>query len=145
MAMPLDTLARLEELPASEVERAGTQWVAQYRGEILPLINLEFALQERRRQRQQVKFQANESAAPLQVLVCNHEGRTVGLVVEQILDIVEEAAELKYPASRPGVLYSTVIDERVTELIDIPAILQAAGFGFAAPKGSLSKAAEAAN
>ena len=126
---PSIPLARLEELPASNVEKAGTQWVAQYRGQILPLINLEFALEERRRSRQNAKLLANDSAAPLQVLVCDHEGHTVGLVVERILDIVENTAEVKYAASRPGVLYSTVIDERVTELIDVPTVLRAAGFG----------------
>jgi two-component system chemotaxis sensor kinase CheA len=145
MAMPLDTLARLEELPATDVEKAGKQWVAQYRGEILPLINLEYALVERRRTRQEVKLRATDSDAPLQVLVCNHEGHSVGLVVEQILDIIEDSAELKYPASRPGVLYSTVINERVTELIDIPNILQTAGFGAANGKTTLAKSAEAAN
>jgi two-component system chemotaxis sensor kinase CheA len=127
MAVPLDTLARLEELPAAQVERSGTHWVAQYRGQILPLVNLELALQERRRSRQQAKFAACESGAPLQVLVCHYQGRAVGVVVEQIIDIVEDAAEVKYPASRAGVLYSTVIQEKVTELIDIPAILSSAG------------------
>jgi two-component system chemotaxis sensor kinase CheA len=148
MAVPLDTLARLEELPASQVERAGTHWVAQYRGQILPLVNLEFALQERRHNRQEAKFTANASTAALQVLVCHHEGRAVGLVVERILDIVEDAAELKYPASRPGVLYSTVIQEKVTELIDIPTILASAGLGSAglgspAPGAAAANAAEA--
>lgn len=142
MAMALDTLARLEELPASDVEKAGTQWVAQYRGQILPLINLEFALKERRLHRQEAKSIANSTSAPLQVLVCEHEGHTVGLVVEQILDIIEDTAELKYPASRPGVLYSTVIDERVTELIDIPAVLRGAGFGSTQPDPK-AKTAEA--
>jgi two-component system chemotaxis sensor kinase CheA len=146
MAMPLDTLARLEELPANDVEKAGKQWVAQYRGEILPLINLEYALVERRRRiRPETRLRATKSDAPLQVLVCNHEGHTVGLVVEQILDIIEDSAELKYPASRPGVLYSTVINERVTELIDIPAILHTAGFGAADSKNALAKSAEAAS
>jgi len=139
MALPLDLLARLEELPAGNIEKAGTQWVAQYRGDILPLVNLEFALQERRREHQHARLVANESAAPLQVLVCNHQGRAVGLVVERILDIVEDAAELKYPASRPGVLYSTVIDERITELIDVPALLNTAGLD-----AGLAQAAEAA-
>jgi len=145
MAMPLDTLARLEELPATDVEKAGKQWVAQYRGDILPLINLEFALEERRRTRSEVKLRPTESESPLQVLVCNHQGRSVGLVVEQILDIIEDSAEMKYPASRPGVLYSTVINERVTELIDIPAILHTAGFGAGDGKTALAKSAEAAN
>jgi len=140
MAVPLDTLARLEELPASQIERAGTHWVAQYRGQILPLVNLEFALQERRRNRHQAKFMANTSTAPLQVLVCNHKGRAVGLVVERILDIVEDAAELKYPASRPGVLYSTVIQDKVTELIDIPAILSGCGLDSTAAAANFAEA-----
>src|SRR3984957_15714745 len=144
MAMPLDILTRLEELPSADVEKAGKQWVAQYRGEILPLVNLDFALEERRQtRREDSKLREDESDAPLQVLVCDHEGRNVGLVVEQILDIIEDAAELKYPASRPGILYSTVIAERVTELIDIPAILHAAGIGSAEVAAHFAKSAEA--
>lgn len=34
---------------------------------------------------------------------------------------------MKSPATRPCVLYSVVIGERVTELLDIPAILTSAG------------------
>ena len=48
------------------------------------------------------------------------------LVVERIVDIVEDSAEVQYPASRAGVLYSAVIQGRVTEMIDVPAILQTA-------------------
>ena len=63
---------------------------------------------------------------PIQVLVLNHEGRTFGLVVERILDIVEDRADVKSAATRASVLYSVVIGERVTELLDIPAILRSA-------------------
>ncbi|MFZ3215008.1 MAG: chemotaxis protein CheW [Candidatus Acidiferrales bacterium] len=127
MAVPLDTLARLEELPASDVEKTGTHWVAQYRGQILPLINLSFALKERRARRRSKEFESDtEAAARYQVLVCSHEGYRAGLVVERIVDIVEDSAEVKYPASRAGVLYSAVIQGRVTEMIDVPAILQTA-------------------
>ena len=69
-------------------------------------------------------------AAPLQVLVCNHEGHRVGLVVERIVDIVEDSAEVRYPASRQGILCSVVIHERITELIDVPAIFKAAKVQF---------------
>jgi two-component system chemotaxis sensor kinase CheA len=145
MAVPLDNLARLEELPASQVEKAGVHWVTQYRGKILPLVHLEFALAERRRHRQQAQSSVSSSGEPLQVLVCNHKGHSVGLVVERILDIVEDAAQAKYPASRAGVLYSTVINGRVTELIDIPAILQQAGLNLDNPKETLLSRAEVAH
>jgi two-component system chemotaxis sensor kinase CheA len=127
MALPLGTLARLEEFPASQVEKSGAQWVIQYRGQILPLIRLNVVLQERRQRRRHAASAAPPAdAGSIQVLVCNHEGQTVGLVVEQILDIVEDRVEVKSPATRPGVLYAAVIENRVTELLDLNAILQRA-------------------
>jgi two-component system chemotaxis sensor kinase CheA len=129
MAVPLDTLARLEEFPASQIEKSGIRWVTQYRGEILPLVKLSYVLQERRKRVRHSEFAQDTAAddAQIQVLVCNHQGQRVGLVVERILDIVEDATEVRYPASRSGVLCSAVIQGKVTELIDIPAILQSAG------------------
>jgi two-component system chemotaxis sensor kinase CheA len=94
--------------------------VVQYRGKILPLIRLEVVLAERRTRLRHPK--QDVSPDPLQVLVCNDEGRTLGIVVERILDIVEDRAEVKSPATREGILCAVVINERVTELIDIPAL-----------------------
>jgi two-component system chemotaxis sensor kinase CheA len=136
MAVPLDTLARLEEFPASQVERSGTRWVTQYRGEILPLVKLAYVLKERRKRLRHPEFaQETEAAdARIQVLVCNHQGQRVGLVVERIVDIVDDTTEVRYPASRAGVLCSAVVQGKVTELIDIPAILQSAGLESLQPQ-----------
>lgn len=51
----------------------------------------------------------------------------MGLVVERIVDIVEDSTEVRYPASRAGIVCSTVIQGKVTELVDIPVILQMSG------------------
>jgi two-component system chemotaxis sensor kinase CheA len=131
MAVPLGTVARLEELSATQAETAGTQWVAQYRGQILPLVNLQAALEERRQRKRHSTNPSPIPGQPLQVVVCNHEDHLVGLMVEHILDIVEDAADLKYPSTRPGVLHSAVIQGKVTELIDVPAVLRASGISFA--------------
>ncbi|MFZ0803200.1 MAG: chemotaxis protein CheW, partial [Terriglobales bacterium] len=48
MAIPLSSLARLEEFPRDQVEMSGSQWVTQYRGQILPLIRLNVLMEERR-------------------------------------------------------------------------------------------------
>src|SRR5260221_5239703 len=40
VAIPLSLVARLEEFPRTVIERAGTQEVMQYRGQIVPLIRL---------------------------------------------------------------------------------------------------------
>jgi two-component system chemotaxis sensor kinase CheA len=61
----------------------------------------------------------------LQGIVYSSEGKRVGLVIERILDIVEETIQAKAPPSRPGVLFTAVIQGRVTELLDMPALLQA--------------------
>jgi two-component system chemotaxis sensor kinase CheA len=128
MAVPLDILARLESWPASQIEKSGIRWVAQYRGEILPLVNLGYVLQERRHRRRHPEFESKQmSDAQIQVLVCSHKGQRVGLVVERIIDIVEDTTEVRYPASRAGVLYSAVVQGKVTELIDIPAVLRTSG------------------
>ena len=124
MAIPISTLARLEEFPLTQVETTGSQWVTQYRGKILPLIQLNRVLEERRHKSRGAAPKAD--GHPLQVLVLHHEGRSLGLVVERILDIIEDAAQVKSAATRPAVLYSVVIGERVTELLDIPAIVKAA-------------------
>lgn len=131
MALPIETLDRLEELPASQVEQSGSQWVAQYRGRILPLVRLEYALDERRQRRRSPKASAESLDKQFQVLVCHNEGQAVGVVVERILDIVEDVADVKYPATRAGVRYSAVINGRVTELLDIPAVLRSSGLKHA--------------
>jgi two-component system chemotaxis sensor kinase CheA len=144
MAIPLSTLARLEEFPAAQVEMSGSQWVTQYRGQILPLIRLNVVLQERRN-----KLRASQTPPPtdsraIPVLVLNHEGRCFGLVVDRILDIVEDRADVRSAATRPSVLYSVVIGDRVTELLDIPAILQSADLITARPAPA-PRPAEVAN
>jgi len=126
MAIPLDALARLEVFPVAQVEMSGRQWVTQYRGQILPLVRLNLVLEERRR-RLQGSPSPPEPGTALQVLVLNHEGQTFGLVVEHIVDIIEDMATVKSPATRKSVLYSVVIGERVTEILDIPAILRESG------------------
>src|SRR5450631_1378066 len=126
MAIPLSTLARLDEFPVAQVEMSGSQWVTQYRGQILPLVRLSVVMEERRNKLRALQAPPPPDSGPIQVLVLNHEGRSFGLVVERILDIVEDKADVKSTATRPSVLYSALIGDRVTELLDIPAILRAA-------------------
>ncbi len=144
MAIPLSALARLEEFPVAQVEMSGREWVTQYRGQILPLIRLNVVLEERRNRLRALQALPAIDSGPIQVLVLNHEGRTFGLVVERILDIVEELADVRSAATRASVLYSVVIDERVTELLDIPAILRSAD-GIVSQPGSAARSAQVVN
>jgi two-component system chemotaxis sensor kinase CheA len=144
MAIPLSALDRLEEFPVSQVEMSGKQWVTQYRGQILPLIRLNVVLEERRNKLRGLQALPAIDSGPIQVLVLTHEGRTFGLVVERIVDIVEDLADIRLAATRPSVLYSVVINDRVTELLDVPAILRGADSNLA-PASPLARSAETSN
>jgi two-component system chemotaxis sensor kinase CheA len=144
MAIPLSTLARLEEFPVAQVEMSGSQWVTQYRGQILPLVRLNVVLEERRNKLRALQAPPTADSGPIQVLVLNHDGRSFGLVVDRILDIVEDRADVRSAATRPSVLYSVVVGDRVTEMLDIPAILRSADVSATRP-GLATKSAEVAN
>ena len=144
MAIPLSTLARLEEFPVAQVEMSGSQWVTQYRGQILPLVRLNVVMEERRNKLRARQAPPALHSGPIQVLVLNHDGRSFGLVVERILDIVEDRADVRSAATRSAVLYSVVIGDRVTELLDVPAILRSVDVSNVRP-GPAPRVAEAAN
>jgi two-component system chemotaxis sensor kinase CheA len=119
MAVPLSTVARLEEFPISTVERSGDREVVQYRGEILPLVSLPTYF-----------IGAHTQRDPLQVIVYAEGNRSVGLIVEEILDIVHEPVTISHPATRPGVVGSAIIQQRVTDLLDVQAVMRAVDPAF---------------
>jgi two-component system chemotaxis sensor kinase CheA len=134
-AVPLALVARLEEFPRSAVERAGPMDVVQYRGEILPLIHVSRALRPRHRPARNGRPGARRQAAAdagatVQVVVYASQGQRVGLVVGSILDIVEETLVSRSPANRPGVLFTAVLQGRVTEFLDVEGLIRSAGPEF---------------
>ena len=128
VAVPLEGVSRLEEIPRSAVERIGDREVAQYRGGILPLARLLDLLEPATATAPNPGFTGGAGdGPPLQVVV--HESRhgRVGLVVDEILEIVEEGLALTPARGRAGVQGTAVIRGRVTDLIDIPTLLESAG------------------
>lgn len=136
MAIPLSMVARLEEFPRSQIERSGAQEVVQYRGQILPLIRVS-------RYVQAAAGADSESMATdlMQVVVYSEQGRSVGLVVGSINDIVEEAVTVRRDALGDGILGSAVIQEKVTDLLDVPAVIRAADPTFYTSRPSVQLAA----
>jgi two-component system chemotaxis sensor kinase CheA len=134
MAIPLAEVDRLEEFPRSTLEKVGTQEVVQYRGEILPLLDVSRLLRRRTTAQEdgRARGRRREGAAPrvrgetVQVVVHAGQGQRVGLVVGRILDIAEEAIVSRSRASRPGVLFTAVIQGRVTEFLDVAGIIRSA-------------------
>jgi two-component system, chemotaxis family, sensor kinase CheA len=111
LAIPLERVDRLEEFSPNLVERSAGREVVQYRGEIMPLIAL--------------GGQAAAGTGPRQAIVFSHAGRRIGLSVDRILDIASEAVAVDRSTREPGLTGAAVIQQRVTDLVDLDALVQA--------------------
>lgn len=113
-ALPLAAISRLEEFPISQIEYSGPDEVVQYRDGILPLVRLASA----------IGLAETESAEPhVSVVVHDSGDQRVGIVIDRVLDIVETRADRSAVGRRPGVLGSIVVQDRVTDLVDLDAVL----------------------
>jgi two-component system, chemotaxis family, sensor kinase CheA len=112
LAVPLSLVARLEEFPLALIERAGGRQVVQYRGRILPLVPLREALESG-------APDAEPPADPAQVIVFNDGDHSVGMIVDQILDVAEEAVSVRQKTNRKGLLGSGVVGKRVADFLDL--------------------------
>jgi two-component system chemotaxis sensor kinase CheA len=133
MAIPLSMVARLEEFPRSALEKVGPLDVVQYRKEILPLFHMSRMLRRQNGQpeagRSSARRRATGASGPqdndkVQVVVYAGSGQRFGLIVDRILDIAEETIVTRSPATRPGILFSAVIQGRVTEFLDLESIVR---------------------
>ena len=120
LAVPLSLVARLEEFPQAIVERAGGRYVVQYRGGILTMVSLASVLEP-------------ESSAdtaithdPIQAIVFADGQRSLGIMVDQIVDIVDESVTVRQSTGRLGLLGSAVVGKLVTDFLDVRAVVQSA-------------------
>ena len=119
LAVPLSLVARLEEFPRKAIERASGRWVVQYRNRILPVALLRELLETG-------AGEDGDTADPVQVVVFNEGDHSVGLIVDQIVDVVEEAVTICRNSRRKGLLGSAVVGKRVADFLDVNYVIQAA-------------------
>jgi two-component system chemotaxis sensor kinase CheA len=124
VAVPQEQVARLEEIPRHAVERIGDRAWVQYRGGILPLLSLG-AILDLEGAASAADAEWLGEADPLPVIVHERAGRSVGLVVDAIIEIAEERVAVTHHESRPGQTGAVVVQGSVTELLDLEALLQA--------------------
>jgi two-component system chemotaxis sensor kinase CheA len=104
--VPLSIITRLEEIDARKIEFSNGRHLVQYRGQLMPLINPNKDVRIR-----------SEGVQP--ILVFSDSGRSMGLVVDEIVDIVEDRLDIEVGSDTPGVLGSAVIKGQATEIIDV--------------------------
>ena len=104
-AVPLSLVARLEEVDVKTVEYSEGKPVVQYRGKLMPLVPLDSSFQL-----------AKEGTQP--ILVFSESERSMGLIVEEIIDIIEDHVDINLSAQRPGYLGSAIIAGKATDMVD---------------------------
>jgi two-component system chemotaxis sensor kinase CheA len=105
-AVPISLVTRLEVVDADAIEISGDRQFVQYRGQLMPLIPAAANMAHR-----------DEGSQPL--LVFSDEGRSMGLLVDEIVDIVEDNLAIEVRSERPGVLGSAVIKGQATDVLDV--------------------------
>ncbi len=132
-AVPLALVARLEEIDVESIEHSHGSPVVQYRGHLMPLITIDpsYQLQEEGRQ---------------PILVFSDRDRSMGLVVDEIVDIVEAEMKVELTSDVPGFLGTAIIDGKSTDVIDAGHYLtQAFGDWFGSPEQAAYGEEEEAN
>ena len=105
-AVPLALIARLEDIEIDRIEKSNGQHVVQYRGKLMPLVLAEGCEGFRAEGRQPV-------------LVFADGDHSMGLVVDEILDIVEDRVEITLSSDKPGRVGSAIVAEKATDMIDV--------------------------
>jgi two-component system, chemotaxis family, sensor kinase CheA len=106
-AVPLSLVTRLEEIDCAKIELSNGRHMVQYRGQLMPLICVN----------DEVRIRSGDATQPL--LVFSDAVHSMGLVVDEIVDIVEDRLNIEVASERPGVVGSAVIRGHATEIIDV--------------------------
>ncbi|HMX44079.1 MAG TPA: chemotaxis protein CheW, partial [Elusimicrobiota bacterium] len=120
LALPLSRVLRLERISLAALERVGSEEILPYREGPLRIVRLTRLLPERRKSARRLSPENPDQA---HVVVCVSGGQPVGVAVHRILDIVDEIPADTRPGGRPGVRSTVIVRGRVTELLDLDALL----------------------
>jgi two-component system chemotaxis sensor kinase CheA len=104
-AVPLALVARLEEIDLAQIEYSHDKPVVQYRGKLMPLVTVEAGVSIGTSGRQPV-------------LVFADKDHTMGLMVDEIVDIVEDRLNIEVAVDRPGLIGSAIVAGKATDLVD---------------------------
>jgi two-component system chemotaxis sensor kinase CheA len=109
-AVPLGLVARLEDIERDRIEISAGQPVVQYRGRLMPLVPLSGTLDTEKERQAVLVFNDIDRGLG--------RDRCMGLVVDEILDVVEDRLRIELSGDRPGLLGTAVVAGRATDVID---------------------------
>jgi two-component system chemotaxis sensor kinase CheA len=115
-AVPVSLITRLEDFDASTIEQTdGRSWSS------IAAACCRWPMQ--------AAWTPSSPRGRQPVLVFAEDGRSAGVAVDEILDVVEERLDLEMGSERPGVIGSAIIKGKATEVLDIAWHMQRAWSG----------------
>ena len=114
-AVPLDLVARIEQVSGNQVEMIGGKRSMQYRGATLPLVTLSDAAS--------VSTLADDQERV--VVVFEISGKEIGLLAAMPVDVIETSVVIdQNTLKQKGIMGSAIINELTTMIIDIHELVE---------------------
>ncbi|MDR3406962.1 MAG: hybrid sensor histidine kinase/response regulator [Methylovirgula sp.] len=110
-ALPLSLIVRIESIPAADIRMSDGLMVVQHQSHLMPLVPL-YSTAETRLQ------------ATNPVLVLGIGGESMGLLIEQIVDVVEARLTIEIASTSPGVIGTAEIRGEIAEVLDATYFMQ---------------------
>ena len=104
--VPLSLISRIESATNDAIVVSDDRLVMQHRGFLMPLLHFD-------------KASLHDDIVGRPILVLGIGGESVGLIADEIIDIVEDFLDIEIASASAGTIGSARIDGRVVEIIDI--------------------------
>ncbi|MBV1929964.1 MAG: hybrid sensor histidine kinase/response regulator [Gammaproteobacteria bacterium] len=105
-AVPLALVARLENINSADIEYSSGQMTTQYRGALMPLVPFDTTITVN-----------DKGSKP--VLVFSDKEQSLGIIVDDIVDIIDEHLDIQLSTQKNGLLGSAIINGIATDVVDI--------------------------
>jgi two-component system chemotaxis sensor kinase CheA len=105
-AIPLELVSRIESFDATVIEQVDGRRAIQYRDHLMPLVPFSAAHQWKESGKQET-------------LVFSDNGRSMGLVVDEVVDIIRDRMAIELSSARSGLLGSAIIAGKAVDVVDI--------------------------
>jgi|GEM_PF-2556835 len=111
--VPLELVSRLEDVDLSKVEYSNGKMMIQYRGGLMPLVKFDDQMEL-------------GDAGIKPTLVFSDGRRSMGLMVSEILDIIEDYINVEINSETTRYLGSAIVDGKATDVINVGHFLSVA-------------------
>ncbi|HEY0146791.1 MAG TPA: hybrid sensor histidine kinase/response regulator [Methylovirgula sp.] len=110
-ALPLSLVVRIESIQAKDVHTSDGRMVVQHQSQLMPLVPL-----------------SPDASSQLQdvnpVLVLGVGGESMGLLIEEIIDVIDAPLDIEITSVSPGIIGTAEIRGEIAEVLDATYFLQ---------------------